>query len=86
VGGAHRASRVSRPNNIRRARTTNFKRWATKSSGTKNEIRKIEDEELDLMVQADKIKADLAEEETKAAAVKESITRQTADLMKNRKL
>jgi uncharacterized protein len=45
-----------------------------------NEIRKIEDEELELMVQADKIKADLAEEEKKAAAIKESITRQTADL------
>jgi uncharacterized protein len=45
-----------------------------------NEIRKIEDEELELMVQADKIKADLAEEEKKAAATKESITRQTADL------
>jgi hypothetical protein len=45
-----------------------------------NEIRKIEDEELELMVQADKIKIDLAEEEKKAAGVRESITRQTADL------
>jgi hypothetical protein len=45
-----------------------------------NEIRKIEDEELELMVQADKVKADLAEEEKKAASVKESIARQTADL------
>jgi uncharacterized protein len=45
-----------------------------------NEIRKIEDEELELMVQADKIKVDLAEEEKKAAGVKESIARQTADL------
>jgi hypothetical protein len=45
-----------------------------------NEIRKIEDEELELMVQADKVKADLAEEEKKAAGVKESIARQTADL------
>jgi predicted nucleic acid-binding Zn-ribbon protein len=45
-----------------------------------NEIRKIEDEELELMVQADKIKLDLAHEEKKAAAVKESIARQTADL------
>ena len=45
-----------------------------------NEIRKIEDEELELMVQADKIKADLAEEEKKAAAVKESIARQTKDI------
>jgi predicted nucleic acid-binding Zn-ribbon protein len=45
-----------------------------------NEIRKIEDDELELMVQADKIKAELTEEEKKAAAVKESISRQTADL------
>jgi predicted nucleic acid-binding Zn-ribbon protein len=45
-----------------------------------NEIRKIEDEELELMMQADKVKADLGEEEKKAAAVKESIARQTADL------
>jgi predicted nucleic acid-binding Zn-ribbon protein len=45
-----------------------------------NEIRKIEDEELELMVQGDKVKADLAEEENKAASVRESIARQTADL------
>lgn len=45
-----------------------------------NEIRKIEDEELELMVLADKIKADLAAEETKAAATRDSIARQTADL------
>jgi predicted nucleic acid-binding Zn-ribbon protein len=45
-----------------------------------NEIRKIEDEELELMVQADKVKADLAEEEKKASSVKESFARQTADL------
>lgn len=45
-----------------------------------NEIRKIEDDELELMVQADKIKVDLAEEEKKASSVKESIARQTADL------
>ena len=45
-----------------------------------NEIRKIEDDELELMVEADKIKADLAVEEAKGATVKESIGRQTADL------
>src|SRR5213080_3699270 len=45
-----------------------------------NEIRKIEDEELELMVQADKIKMDLSEEEKKAAAAKDSIARQTGDL------
>ena len=45
-----------------------------------NEIRKIEYDELELMVLADKIKADLAAEETKAAATRDSIARQTADL------
>jgi len=45
-----------------------------------NEIRKIEDEELELMIETDKLKADLAVEEKKAATVKESIARQTADL------
>jgi len=45
-----------------------------------NEIRKIEDDELELMVLADKIKADLAAEETKAAATRDSIARQTTDL------
>jgi hypothetical protein len=45
-----------------------------------NEIRKIEDEELELMVQADKVRADLNEEEKRAAVVKESIARQTTDL------
>jgi len=44
------------------------------------EILKIEDEELELMVLADKVKADLAEEEKKAAAAQNSIARQTADL------
>lgn len=45
-----------------------------------NEIRKIEDEELELMVAGDKVKADLAAEEKKAASVKDSIARQTANL------
>jgi hypothetical protein len=45
-----------------------------------NEIGKIEDEELELMVLADNIKADLADEEKKAAEAKDSIARQTADL------
>ena len=45
-----------------------------------NEIRKIEDEELELMVEADKVKGALAAEEKKAATVKESIGRQITDL------
>jgi predicted nucleic acid-binding Zn-ribbon protein len=45
-----------------------------------NEIRKIEDEELELMLQVDKVKAELAAEEKKAAATKDSISRQLVDL------
>ena len=45
-----------------------------------NEIRKIEDEELELMVEADKLKADLGVEEKKSATVRESVVRQTGDL------
>ena len=45
-----------------------------------NEVRKIEDDELELMVLADKVKADLLEEEKKATAAQNSIARQTAAL------
>lgn len=45
-----------------------------------NEIKKIEDAELELMMQADKVKAELVEEEKKAGATKESISRQLVDL------
>src|SRR5437762_13175799 len=45
-----------------------------------NEIRKIEDEELELMEQVDKLKAELGTEEKKAATTKESISRQMTDL------
>jgi predicted nucleic acid-binding Zn-ribbon protein len=45
-----------------------------------SEISKIEDAELELMEQADKVKAELGAEETKAAAAKESISRQLVDL------
>lgn len=41
-----------------------------------NEIRKIEDDELELMDQADKLKIQLEAEEKKAGATKESILRQ----------
>lgn len=44
------------------------------------EIRKIEDDELELMVLADKVKADLTEEEKKAGATQQSIARQSVDL------
>ena len=45
-----------------------------------SEIRKIEDAELELMVQADNLKAELEAEAKKAAATKNSIERQLNDL------
>ena len=45
-----------------------------------DEIRKLEDAELELMEQADKLKVEVTAEEKKAAATKDSITRQTSDL------
>jgi len=45
-----------------------------------DEIRKLEDEELELMDQGDKLKVEVAAEEKKAGATKESITRQMNDL------
>jgi predicted nucleic acid-binding Zn-ribbon protein len=44
------------------------------------EIQQIEDQELDLMDQAEKLKAELATEEKKAAGARDSIQRQMADL------
>jgi predicted nucleic acid-binding Zn-ribbon protein len=45
-----------------------------------DEIRKLEDEELELMDQGDKLKVQVAAEEKKATATKDSITRQMNDL------
>ena len=45
-----------------------------------DEIRKLEDQELELMEQGDKLKVEVTTEEKKAAATKDSISRQTNDL------
>jgi predicted nucleic acid-binding Zn-ribbon protein len=45
-----------------------------------NEIGKLEDAELELMVEADKLKAEISAEEKRAASTKESMSRQMADL------
>lgn len=45
-----------------------------------NEIRKIEDQELELMEQADNLKIEVGAEEKKAATVRDSIARQMNDL------
>ena len=45
-----------------------------------NEIRKLEDQELELMIQADKLKSEVEAADKVARATKESISRQLADL------
>lgn len=50
------------------------------------EIRKLEDAELELMVEADKLKEEIAVEEKKTTATKESISRQMADLDEKSKI
>jgi len=45
-----------------------------------DEIQKLEDQELELMEQGDKLKVEVAAEEKKAGATKDSITRQMNDL------
>jgi len=45
-----------------------------------NEIRKLEDQELELMIEADKFKGEIGAAEEKARATKESVSRQLNDL------
>jgi predicted nucleic acid-binding Zn-ribbon protein len=45
-----------------------------------NEIRKLEDQELELMIEADKLKGELEAADKSARATKESISRQLGDL------
>jgi uncharacterized protein len=45
-----------------------------------NEIRKLEDEELEVMLEADKLKAEIEAADKRARATKESISRQLNDL------
>ncbi len=57
-----------------------FKAMGNEIERYTKEISGIEDQELELMDQADKIKAELTAEEKKSAATKESIARQLVDL------
>jgi len=45
-----------------------------------NEIRKLEDQELELMIEADKLKSEIETADESARATKDSISRQLADL------
>jgi uncharacterized protein len=45
-----------------------------------NEIRKLEDQELELMIEADKLKSEIEAADKNARATKDSISRQLADL------
>jgi predicted nucleic acid-binding Zn-ribbon protein len=51
-----------------------------------NEIRKLEDQELEIMIEADKLKAEIQTAEQTARATKESIARQLTDLESKSKI
>ena len=57
-----------------------FRAMGNEIARYEKEIREIEDQELELMDQVDKLKAEVALEEKKAGAARESIARQVADL------
>jgi predicted nucleic acid-binding Zn-ribbon protein len=57
-----------------------FRAMANEIERYEKEIQQIEDNELDLMEQAEKVKADVAVEDKKAAAGRDLVARQIADL------
>lgn len=57
-----------------------FRAMGNEIARYEREIREIEDQELELMDQVDKLKAEVAVEEKKAGAARESVARQVADL------
>ena len=57
-----------------------FRAMANEIERYEKEVQSIEDRELELMDQAEKVKVEVAAEEKKAAASRESIGRQVADL------
>ena len=57
-----------------------FRAMANEIERYEKEVQSIEDRELELMDQAEKVKAEVGAEEKKAAAARESIERQMADL------
>ena len=57
-----------------------FRAMANEIERYEKEVQSIEDKELELMDQAEKVKAEVGAEEKKAAAARESIERQMADL------
>jgi len=57
-----------------------FRAMANEIERYEKEVQSIEDRELELMDQAEKVKAEVGAEEKKSAAARESIERQMADL------
>lgn len=57
-----------------------FRAMANEIERYEKEIRQIEDQELELMDQGETLKRDVAEEEKKTAAARESVARQVRDL------
>ncbi len=57
-----------------------FRAMGNEIARYEKEIREIEDQELELMDQVDKLKAEISVQETKASAAREMVARQVADL------
>src|SRR4029077_18431809 len=62
-----------------------FRTMANEIERYEKEIQSIEDQELELMDQAERLKAELAVEDKKASGARESIARQMTDLEKKGK-
>ncbi len=62
-----------------------FRAMANEIERYEKEIQSIEDQELELMDQAEKVKVELAAEDKKASGARESIARQMADLERKEK-
>src|SRR2546423_3335241 len=57
-----------------------FRAMGSEMGGWEKEVQAIEDQELELMDQAEKLKGELAVEDKKASGARDSIARQMADL------
>src|SRR5947208_155096 len=72
---------MNEPTTAKQARENDeFRAMGNEIERYEKEIQQIEDQELELMDQAEKLKGEVAAEDKKAAAAKESIARQMADL------
>jgi len=80
VGTRNQSMRGSRRNSIKPGRMDEFQAIGHEIERTKMKIRKLEDQELELMIEGDKLKSEIEAADKSARATKDSISRQLADL------